>query len=611
MTTRGTWRAALHELTGPDWDDAFVRLSGTLVPASGRWNPEAADALPELLDYVANQGAAERPEVLELVYRLAHAARETADERWSAARADAVPRLLTLLDDPVGGVRLIAALVLGEHPDPALLRALLDRWPGEKSEQVRVGLVAAIGELGGEDVLPWLAERTESDAIAAAALTAIARTTGDGPMDRLADLMCGDMSAFAGLPAYGPSPAVHWVAGQLSPRSRAAVLVALATRPRRREAALSVAAAEVADRPSAAEALRPVFGALLDSPERGTAAAVLGCLAPASAEYADRLFALAGDKTLAGDDEVRDYALWALLRLKDRRCVAPLRDRFGSRRNLLSTVGGGRFEGSWSTHKAPGAHEMLMDAPEFAPDFLPWVCRTLDRSTHRFTVWPLTELLQAWGPAGAPAARHVAAQLDAADPLTVEWCADTLAEIGADDELSTVALKKAAKHRRLPWAARCAAATALARLGGDSSLAVKLLRPGLEKGDVQAVAWAASLGTLGAPLEGVLRAFQAKGPRDQVAVAYATARVTGDVGMALPVLLRALTDVDPVHIGWPAIDAMRALAKLGPLPAEVAPVLRELLARDARFSSSGGCDLYRNDETFRRDAARALAHCAG
>jgi hypothetical protein len=299
-----------------------------------------------------------------------------------------------------------------------------------------------------------------------------------------------------------------------------------------------------------------------------------------------------------------------LLRLKDRRCVAPLLDRFGSRKNQLSTVSGQRFEGHWSTYRAPGAHEMLMDAPEFAPDFLPWAVETLDRSTDQFTIWPLTALLQAWGPAGVPAAPHLVRQLDARNPLTVEWCADTLAEIGAGDELSMVALKTTAKCHRLPLAARRAAATALARLGGDSSLAVTLLRPGILKGDAKSVAWAASLGTLGAPLEGALRAYKAKGLRDQVAVAYATARVTGDVGEALPVLLRASADVDAVRIEWPAIDAMRALAKLGTLPAEVAPVLRELLARDERFATDDGCGLYRSDEDFRRHAARALANCA-
>ena len=56
---------------------------------------------------------------------------------------------------------------------------------------------------------------------------------------------------------------------------------------------------------------------------------------------------------------------------------------------------------------------------------------------------------------------------------------------------------------------------------------------------------------------------------------------------------------------------MRALANVGSLPPEVAPVLRKLLARDERFSWSGGWKLFRDDEGFRRDAARALANCTG
>ncbi|KDN19339.1 hypothetical protein [Amycolatopsis rifamycinica] len=56
--------------------------------------------------------------------------------------------------------------------------------------------------------------------------------------------------------------------------------------------------------------------------------------------------------------------------------------------------------------------------------------------------------------------------------------------------------------------------------------------------------------------------------------------------------------------------AVRALATLGPLPPQVAPVLRELLARDERFRWSGACAAFREDEQFRRDAARALANCA-
>ncbi|MFF1610216.1 HEAT repeat domain-containing protein [Amycolatopsis sp. NPDC058278] len=606
---RPDWRDWLRELAEGNQNDGYLGLIDELV-LPGR-TAAAAEALPELLAHAEDGTARLRHEVLDVVSQLVHA-EGAADERWPAAWAAAVPRLAALLGDSVHGVRQGATLALGAASDPAVLPVLLDLWPVERAEPVRVGLLLAIGELGGEDVLPWLAERNETPAIAVAALVSIARSTGAAQVGRLVEALCGDLSAFVG--AYGfdaPGHVVVWVAAHLSPRLRTEVLTGLVARSERQSEALWVAAGIVARRPSATAELLPVVAAALDGPERGAAAALLAGVAPASAEYADRLFGLVADETAVGyDDQVRDYALWALLRLKDRRCVEPLLSRFDQRETVLSTVGSPRTHDLWTPFRAPGAHQVLADAPEFAADFLPWICGRLGPRTHRFTVYPLTRLLQAWGPVGAAAAPHLAQQLDARDPITVELCADTLAEIGADDELSMAALKTTARCHRLPLAARRAAATAQARLGGDSSLAVTLLQPGILKGDAKSVGWGASLGKLGAPLEGVLRAYKPQGLRDQVAVAYATARVTGDVGEALPVLLRALADVDAAQIGWAATDAMRALAKLGPLPAEVAPVLRELLARDDRFARLGGCDLFLDDEEFRRDVARALANCA-
>ncbi|MGW4528145.1 HEAT repeat domain-containing protein [Amycolatopsis sp. NPDC004378] len=603
------WSTMLRDLSGDSFEEACEQLSDTLVPRSG-WNPDAADALPGLLGYVEDPDAGHRADVFQIVYDLARRARDAADERWGSAWAAAVPRLVALLGDPVRDVRRAAALVLGEHPDPEVLRALLDRWPGEESEAVRLGYVIAIGELGGADVLPWLAERDESYAIQAVAVTTTARITGEAPIARLADLLSRDMTAFAGMHTYERPVPVHWAAGQLAPKPREALLVALSSRPERRSQAVDVALGEVADRPSAVEGLLPIFGAMLDSPERATAAAVLGGVAPASVEYADRLFALADDTTAAGhQDEVRDFALWALLRLKDRRCVEPLLARFGSRKDVFMRGGIPRMPGHWSRFDALGAHETLMDAPEFAPEFLPWIGETLDRSVNRFTIWPLTRLLQAWGPAGAPATGHVARQLGADDPLTVEWCADTLAEIGGDSALP--ALRKVVKGRRRPWKVRAAAATAFARLGGDPAAALNLLEEGIKAGEASALGWTASLGTIGAPLESTLRRCGPNEEWAEVALAHALGRVTGDVEEVLPVLLRKLDDVQARWIGFPVTRAMRALATLGPLPAQVAPVLRELLARDERFSASDGCALFRADEAFRRDAARALANCAG
>ncbi|MCR6486498.1 HEAT repeat domain-containing protein [Amycolatopsis sp. OK19-0408] len=589
----------LRDLSGDSFSEAYEQLYDTLAPPSG-WKPDAAEALPALLTYLEQLDSPERAEVFEIVHTLA--VRAAADEPWRAAWTAAVPRLLALAADVDADVRRAAVLVLGERPDPAVLAALLDRWPAEPVEGVRLGLVIAIGELGGADVLPWLAERTETDAIHAAALTTTARITGEAPVERLADLLSRDMTAFAGLHGYQRPAPVRWAAGRLAPGPRAELLAALATRPARRSAAAQVALGEIADRRSAVEGLLPLVGALLDTPQRGTAAALLGGIAPASAEYADQLFAL------ADDPQARDYALWALLRLKDARCVEPLLARFRTREDALMTGSvGDRGRGHWSVFKEPGAHQMLMDAPEFAPEFLPWVGETLDRSTHRHTVWPLTRLLRVWGPAGAPAAPHLTRLLRDDDPHTVEWCADALADIGGEP---VPELKKIAKGRRRPWRTRAAAATAFARLGGDRSLAVELLENGIKAGELSAVEHAAALGTIGAPLADVLRACHANEQRAEVVIAAALGQVTGEVAEALPVLLRALEGVEPMLVEWHTTDAVRALARLGPLPGAVAPVLRELLASDGRFSRSNGCDLFREDDAFRRDAARALANCA-
>ncbi|SEF36100.1 HEAT repeat [Amycolatopsis pretoriensis] len=596
------WSLMLRDLSGDSFSEAYEQLSDTLVPPSG-WNADAAEALPALLTYLEHPDSPERADVAEIVHDLAHRARAVSDEGWRAAWPAVVPRLLALVEDDDADVRRAAVLVLGEHPDPAVLAALLDRWPEETSEAVRLGFVIAVGELGGEDVLPWLAERDETDAIHAAALTTAARITGVAPVERLAGLLSRDMTAFAGLHGHERPAPVRWAAGRLAPGPREDLLVALAARPNRHAAAMRVVLGEIADRRSAVEGLLPLVGALLDTPERGAAAAVLGGVAPASAAYADQLFAL------ADDPQARDYALWALLRLKDARCVEPLLARFRTREHVLMTGGvGGRGRGNWSPFRAPGAHQMLMDAPEFAPDFLPWVGQVLHPGAHRHTVWPLTRLLREWGPAGAPAAPHLTRLLRDDDPHTVEWCADTLADIGGSAAVPE--LKKVAKGRRRPWRTRVAAATACARLGGDPGLAVELLESALEAGETSAVGWAAALGEKGAPLADVLRACHADDQRTEVAIAAALGQVTGVVEEALPVLLRALEGVEPDLVEAHTTDAARSLAKLGPLPASAAPALRDLLATDGRFSRSDGCDLFREDDAFRRDVARALANCA-
>ncbi|MEV7091323.1 hypothetical protein AB0M80_00630 [Amycolatopsis sp. NPDC051045] len=58
-------------------------------------------------------------------------------------------------------------------------------------------------------------------------------------------------------------------------------------------------------------------------------------------------------------------------------------------------------------------------------------------------------------------------------------------------------------------------------------------------------------------------------------------------------------------------EAVRTLAESGPLSEEAAPVLRRILATDEPLCWTGGWGGIPRDRAFRRDVARALAHCAG
>ncbi|WP_370970774.1 hypothetical protein [Amycolatopsis sp. cg9] len=586
------WDGALRELLEGEPTLGFLHLADALRPAPGEWLPAASDALPELLRHVEDRRAPMRPEVLFVVEEVARAARAaTPDERWPAVWAAAVPRLTALLDDPAAEVRRAAALV--PAADGA---ALLDRFGRERTDAVRVGLVVAIAEQGGESVLPWLAERAAEAVLTLAALTSIARITGEAPVDRLIGALRGDLSAYEGLHGFHePAHVLEWAVAPLAPGPRAAVLLALTTHPPLHAAVFDVAFALVSARRSVTGALVPVFGRLLETAERGRAAAVLASVAPASAAYADRLFALTEDDSPAEQlgayvvAEVRDVALWALLRLRDRRAVAPQLARIPDRVRAAQLA----VNGAWHLTplgQAPLLRELFGGVPEFAAEILPWLGDLLRHPADAPTVLQVTRLLTAWGPVAAPAAHYLIPHLGSADPRVVEWCADALGALGAGDER---VLSEAAHRAELPWAARSAAATTLALLGGDPAAADDLLAEGLARREPAAVRRLASLGPAAAHHAPALRQFDG----EEVAVACALAWLTGDVEALLTEAARGTA------------EAVRTLAELGPLPAAAAPVLRGLLARDERLSSPGGWRGIVEDDAIRGDAARALANC--
>ncbi|MDX3190585.1 hypothetical protein PV458_19425 [Streptomyces sp. MN03-5084-2B] len=610
---RKSWDVAFRELVEGEPLLGFLELAGALQTEPGEWLPEASDAVPEVLRYVEDRRAPERSRVLYIVEMVARAARAaTVDVRWPAVWADAVRRLIVLLDDPHDAVRRAAGLALAAAPEPGtVLDALFDRFGREAADSVRVGLVIAIGELGGESVLSWLAERTDEAALAVAAWVSIARITGEVPVDRLADALGGDPAPYDGLRGIdSSSDLLRWAVEPLAPESQTEVLLALTANPAFSTAVRTVAGELATDRPPMAEALVPVYGRLLETSERGWAAARLGDLAPASAGYTDRLFALIDDMAPVEKlgklvvAEVRDTALWALLKLRDRRAVAPqlalCTERMQAERPLWSAGWGPAQPG-----EVPILRDLFGHAPEFADEVLPWVLDLLPDHDAR-VVLQVTRLLTDWGPAAAPAVPRLAPALGSEDPRAVEWCADALRVLGVADAQVLDALAEATHRRELPWAARSAAATAFAVLGGDRAAADELLAEGLARGERDAVERLAALGPAAAHHAPALRAFDRSHPKDEVAVARALARITGDAAEAVPVLLGVLAEMQPKRAYEAEAAAVQGLLELGPLPAEVALMLRRILATDERLTLWG--DLPR-ERAFRRDVAGLLANC--
>jgi hypothetical protein len=440
----------------------------------------------------------------------------------------------------------------------------------------------------------------------------IARITGEVPVDRLVDALCGDLTPYERLHGIdSSSDLLRWAFEPLAPERQTEVLLALTANPAFSTAVLHVARELADDRPPMAEALVPVFGRLLETSERGWAAARLADLAPASAGYADRLFALIDDAAPAEKlgtfvvAEVRDLALWALLKLRDRRAVAPQLALCTERMRAERPV----FGSGWlpvSPGDVPSLRALFGHAPEFADEVLPWVVDLLQQG-GAMVVLEVTRLLTDWGPVAAPVVPHLAPALGSEDPRVVEWWADALRAVGVADEQVPAALAEATHRTELPWAARSAAATAFAALGGDQAAADELLAEGLARGERAAVERLAALGPAAAHHVPALRAFDRSRTEDEVAVVRALARLTGDAAEAVPVLLGVLAEMKPKRAYEAEEAAVRGLAELGPLPAEAAPVLRRILATDERLTLGG--DIPR-ERAFRREVARALANCA-
>ncbi|MFB9482526.1 hypothetical protein ACFFSH_24575 [Streptomyces filamentosus] len=579
-----------------------------------------------------------------LVELLAGAQKEAAgadpalvDAGWHAAWRLQRPRFPALLADPAPEVRR-EALALAEDAD-----ALLERWRAETDPTVRLplllalgGAAAASGEAGAVDRVRETVTgvlRTGDPVMRVAAVYAWAAFDPDAPV-REQDLLVDVLSDPAVRPrfetvwylpavedAFGRESVVSWAVSLLghAPETALSFCVRLIGAAREHgdpllcRTALDEAWRLLVVRPSVAAALLPLAGALLADPDDGVryrAAHLLAVLGPEAAPYADGLAALLDDP---GEEEylegtVGDHARWALNRIGDprglpdlvERLYAPYRDRY-SRAYVLGDP------------RLPEIEEVLIPLREHAQTLLPAV-RELLRDPG--ADGPLTrcflEVLQAWGPAAAPALPEVVPLLE--DSCLSLSAIDALVAMGpaaapaAPAVRGAVVLDHPANHLKVAWA--------LWRLGGDHGEALRLVGEAVPRVDGPGYGPVHLLGTFGpaaAPYaDGVRHVMEHGGPWLRPRAAVALWRITGDPEPSASVLE---ADLFPVAEGGdsygPFLDALHALADIGTLSPAARAALHAVRESDRRLAGYRDHRAFLQDERIRSAIDAVLARSEG
>jgi hypothetical protein len=156
-------------------EDATIRSSAAFV--LGSFGPEAAAAIPELVNTLHDKNKFVREDAAAALRRVGEAAiapltEALADERVEVRRCaafalagigssavEAIPALLAQLDDEDERARFHAAIALraiGKPAESKLMKALQD-----KSERIRRGAAFALGKVGSPHVIPLSETLTE------------------------------------------------------------------------------------------------------------------------------------------------------------------------------------------------------------------------------------------------------------------------------------------------------------------------------------------------------------------------------------------------------------------------------------------------------------------
>lgn len=555
------------------------------------------------------------------------------DAGWHEAWRLQRPRIQALLADPLPEVRR-EALPLAEG-----VGVLLERWHAETDPAVRLSVLLALGTAAAGSaqggpvgrVRAVVAEvlRTGAPVMRVAAVHAWGTFDPQAPVREL-DLLVQVLSD----PAVGPQVEAVWYVPDVdsaftredvisctahlfegAPQTALAFVVQLIGAARRNgdtllcRAALDEGWRLLVVRPSAASALLPLAGALLADPDDGVryrAAHLLAVLGSRAAPYADELAALLDDPGEAEFLEgcVGDHARWALTRIGDERALPGLVER------LYAPYRGHYSRGYvLGDPRLPEVGDVLSPLRAHAEALLPAVRRLLrDNGVGGSLTCCFLGVLQAWGPAAAPALPEVVALLD--DARYSLHAVDVLVAMGPAAKSAEPAVRRCTvldfpgNHHKVAWAAW--------RLGGDRDAALQLIgeavlaEEGLLSGPV------GLLGDFGpaaaAYADRVRRVMEHGDSWLRLRAADALWSITGEPEPTVSVMEEYLL---PLADGGEAcgsfVEALRALTRIGTVSPAARATLRTVRGSDRRLSTHRDYRAFLQDEEIRTAIDGVLA----
>ncbi|MEU8686513.1 hypothetical protein [Streptomyces sp. NPDC048611] len=611
--------------TEKDCDPLFV----CVALGTGRVTPVATAALPLVVALAADPDMGARASLVQLLTGLAEEAAAVGEERvdpgWHEAWRRQRTRLLVLLADPLPEVRR-EALPLAEG-----VGMLLERWQAETDPAVRLPVLLALGTAAAESDEAGAVERVRGvvtevlrhgDPVMRVAAVHAWAAFAPQAASREQDLLVEALSDPAVRPRFEAlwhvpdvdgsltrEDVLSWTASLLkdAPQTALSLVVRLVDAARETgdtplcRAALDEGWRLLVVMPSAASELLPRAGALLADPDDGVryrAAHLLAALGARAAGYADELAALLDDM---GEDDyfegtVGDHARWALTRMDDRRALpglverlyAPYRDQYG------------RGYGLGDPH-LPEVEDVLTPLGAHAEVLLPAVRQVLrDDGKGGALTCPLLRVLQAWGPAAAPALPEVVALLD--DARYASYALDTLVAMGPAAASAVPAVRRCTDldfpvdSRQVAWAAW--------RLdGGGRETALRHIGEAVltEENASYAIALLGDFGPAAAPYANRVRQLVEHGDawlRPRAAVALWS--ITGDPRPSAPVLEEDLASIAHGADTYGSfLYALRALARIGTLSSEARADLLRVRQFDRPLATYRDYRAILQDETIR------------